>query len=77
VSISSDWPEGELGYVGDKITLTAHLTGFTEGAYRLQWQYSTNGTDWTDQPGADGETFTYELNEVTTHYTWRVVAYDL
>ncbi len=77
VTISSNWPAGKLGHVGDKITLTAHLTGFTEGSYRLQWQFSRNGTDWTDQPGAEGETFTYELNETTTFYTWRVVTYDL
>lgn len=76
VTITSDW-NGGLGYIGLKITLTSHLTGFTAGKYTLQWQYSTDGENWTNQEGATGDTFTYELNEITTHYSWRVVAYDV
>ena len=76
VTITSDW-SGGLGYIGLKITLTSHVTGFREGKYTLQWQYSTDGANWTDQEGATGDTFTYELNETTTHYSWRVVAYDV
>ncbi len=77
VTISSDWPSDRLGYVGARITLTAYVTGFNEGEYTLQWQYSVNGEDWNDQPGANGETYTYTLNEITTHYTWRVMVYDV
>ena len=76
VSITSDW-DGGLGYIGLKITLTAHVTGFREGKYTLQWEYSTDGQNWTKQEGATGDTFTYELNEITTNYSWRVVAYDV
>ena len=77
VRIESDWPAGKKGYVGARITLTAYVTGFNEGEYTLQWQYSVNGEDWNDQPGANGETYTYTLNEITTHYTWRVMVYDV
>jgi hypothetical protein len=77
ITITSDWPEGKLGYVGLKITLTAHLTGFDEGTYRLQWQHSTDAKTWIDQEGATGETYTYVLDETTTHYKWRVVAIDV
>lgn len=76
VSITSDW-DGGLGYIGLKITLTAHVTGFREGKYTLQWEYSTDGQNWTKKEGATGDTFTYELNETTTNYSWRVVAYDV
>lgn len=76
VSVTSDFT-GAVGYIGLKITLTSHLTGFEEGKYTLQWQYSTDGVNWTDEVGATGDTFTYELNETTTHYSWRVVAYDV
>jgi hypothetical protein len=77
VTITSNWPAGKLGYVGTMITLTSHLTGFKDGTYSLQWQYSTDGETWIDQEGATEESLTYELNETTTHYTWRVVVYDV
>lgn len=76
VTITSDW-DGGLGYIGLKITLTSHLTGFTAGKYTLQWQHSTDGVNWIDEEGATADTFTYVLNETTTHYSWRVVVYDV
>ena len=77
IAVESSWQEGRTGYIGLKVTLTARLTGFKEGTYRLQWQHSTDSVTWVDQPGADGETFTYLLDETTTHYRWRVVAIDV
>ncbi|MBE5789786.1 MAG: hypothetical protein E7325_09075 [Clostridiales bacterium] len=74
IRVISDWPKGQVGYPGAKITLTAELTGFEGIDYILQWQYSTDYVNWVDQPGANGMTFTYELDETTTQYTWRVVA---
>lgn len=74
IKISSDWPEGEPAYEGDLITMTAELIGFDNVNYKLQWQHSTDLQTWTDEPGANGLTYTYELNETTCEYTWRVVA---
>jgi uncharacterized repeat protein (TIGR02543 family) len=77
ISIDSDWPVGKTGYVGATIKLTAKLTGFEGKIYTLQWQYSTDQENWTDVPDAHDITYTYILDEVTTHYIWRVVAQDV
>lgn len=74
VRITSDWPEGEPAYAGTMITMTAELIGFENIDYTLQWQHSTDLKEWTDEPGATDTTFTFELNETTVQYTWRVVA---
>jgi hypothetical protein len=74
ISITSDWPEGEPAYEGDMITMTAELIGFENLDYTLQWQHSTDKQEWIDEPGANGTSFTYEMNETTCQYTWRVVA---
>ena len=77
VSIISDWPAGKPAYLGTKITLTGKFEGFEGKTYKIQWQYSTDGKNWKDQAGATGVTFTYELNETTAKYHWRVVARDI
>lgn len=77
IYVTSSWPAGKPGYRGEEITLTAHLTGFEGRQYRLQWQYTDGTNDWTDIPGASGETYTYTLDENTTKHTWRVVALDI
>jgi hypothetical protein len=74
ITLTSDWPQGEPAYEGTKITMTAELTGFEGLDYTLQWQHSTDLNEWTSEPGANDTNFTYELNETTTHYIWRVVA---
>ena len=80
ISLTSDF-ERAAGYVGEKITLTAHLTGFdglTEGVdYRLEWQYKTGDGSWTPIANSSGTTYSFILNQTTTYYTWRVVAIDL
>jgi hypothetical protein len=73
VKIISDWPEGKPAYVGTKITLKAHVSGAEGKNYTLQWKYSTDLENWTDQPGATNDTFTYVLDETTSEYSWKVV----
>lgn len=77
IRITSDWTAGKTGRVGDRITLTAELTGFEGKEYTLKWQYSTDLVNWTDVPDAHEITYTYILDETTTHYTWRAVAEDI
>jgi hypothetical protein len=75
VTISSDWPKGVLAYTGARITLTATLDGFSDNV-TLQWERSTNGTDWEPIAGETGITYTYILDDSTAPYVWRVVAED-
>lgn len=77
IRITSDWPMGKTGHVGDRITLTAELIGFEDKEYTLRWQYSTDLENWTYVPNANDITYTYTLDETTTHYTWRAVAEDI
>lgn len=75
IVITSDWPDGKLGFVGAEITLKAELTGFEGKQYTLQWQYAVGDSDeWIDIPNTDSLTYTFKLNEVNTHYSWRCVA---
>jgi hypothetical protein len=74
IRLTSDWPEGQPAYEGDMITMTAELIGFENVNYTLQWQHSTDMQEWINEPGANGTTYTYELNAMTVQYTWRVVA---
>ena len=73
VTITSNWPDGKIAYPGAKITLTATVIGFSDNV-RFQWQYSTDMENWTNEPGANGISYTYTLNETTANYYWRVSA---
>ena len=74
IRLTSDLPEGEPVYEGTMITMKAELTGFEDLDYTLQWQHSVDLQEWIDEPGANDTTYTFELNETTVQYTWRVVA---
>jgi hypothetical protein len=74
VKLTSDWPAGEPAYAGTLITMTAELIGFEDVDYTLQWQHSVDNKEWINEPDAKGTTYTFELNETTVQYTWRVVA---
>ena len=77
ITLESDWPEGEPGYVGAKITFTARLTGFEGKTYTLQWQYSTDHENWIDIPDAHEDSYTCELSLVNAKYYWRAIALDV
>ena len=74
IKLSSDWPEGQPAYKGTKITMTAELIGFDNVDYTSQWQYSLDQQEWTNVPGATGTSLTFEVDETTVQYIWRVVA---
>ena len=74
IILTSDWPAGEPAYAGTLITMTAELIGFENIDYTLQWQYSVDNSEWINVPGANGMAYTFELDETTVQYTWRVVA---
>ena len=74
IKLTSDWPEGEPAYAGTPITMTAELIGFENVNYTLHWQYSVDNNEWINVPDANGTTYTFELDETTVQYYWRVVA---
>ena len=74
IKLTSDWPAGEPAYAGTLITMTAELIGFENVNYTLQWQHSVDNKEWINEPGAKDTTYTFELNETTVEYYWRVVA---
>jgi len=74
IKLTSDWPAGEPAYAGTMITMTAELIGFENVDYTLQWQHSVDNKEWINEPGANDTKLTFELNETTVQYTWRVVA---
>lgn len=69
VAISAESDVVELG--GDMV-LTAVLTGFEDLNYTLQWQFSTDNTNWADVDGATGSTLRVQMNEENRDYFWRV-----
>lgn len=64
--------------VGQLIILTAHLYGFENDKYTLQWQYSPDkGATAFDIPGADGPEYGYFLDEENYGWLFRVtVSYE-
>jgi hypothetical protein len=73
VEISSAISEDEPLFNGMTNTLTASVSGAAEGEYTIQWQYSDDMQNWTDIPGANSLTYTYEINGHTATYAWRAV----
>ncbi len=73
----TDWPEGKIAFPGTVIHLSSELIGFENKVYTLQWQYSPDGVNWTDEPGANEDTYTYVLDEQNANYYWRIIANDV
>lgn len=65
---------GDLA-TGDKIVLTATLSGYEGLDYQIQWQTSESSSGaWSDIPGAHGATYTIELNEDNYTHFYRATA---
>ena len=64
---------GNSGVVDEGMTLvlTAHLKGFDDVDYEIQWQQSENGTNWDDIDGENGMEYTVILTEENDGYLWR------
>ena len=60
---------------GTVITLTAHLEGFEDIEYTVQWQKSLNGIDWEDEIGATELVYRFALTEANDDYIWRIMIY--
>ncbi len=73
----TDWPEGKIGFPGAVVNLSSELIGFENKEYTLQWQHSTDGENWIDEPGANEDTYSFILSEENARYYWRIVANDI
>ena len=73
----SDWPDGQLAFVGAMIPLRAELIGFENKEYTLHWEYSADGINWIPIPDTNSLTYTYILDEQTANCKWRIVADDI
>ena len=64
---------GSAGTVeeGRTLVLTAHLTGYDDVDYEIQWQQSEDGVSWDDIDGANGTQYTVILTEDKGGYLWR------
>ena len=58
--------------IGDTITLTATLIGFEGANVVLQWQYSKDGANWTEEQGATGLNYSFKVTEQNAGTTWRL-----
>jgi hypothetical protein len=72
VTVESSIPAGMAVYSGTEITLTAVPAGFGDVQLAYQWQYSTDGENWTDIEGATKKTYTYIITEENAIYRYRV-----
>jgi len=60
--------------LGDSITLIAVFEGYENTTYTKQWQYDA-GNGWVDIDGANGNSYTFVINESNMEYSWRVQAH--
>jgi hypothetical protein len=72
VTIDISVPEGEAVFLGTMITMKAVPAGFGDVDLTYQWQYSTDGENWTNIDGATEKVYKYELNRKNMKYSYRV-----
>jgi hypothetical protein len=65
-------PAAVTAYVGQSVTFTASFTG--NQPITNQWQYSANGTSYSNIPGASGSTLTLNDVQLTNTGSYRLTA---
>ena len=59
-------------YFGEEVTLIAVLMDFPPADYNFIWEFSENGTDWSEIKNENEQTYTFILNKCNSAYYWRV-----
>ena len=59
-------------FKGTEVTLTAVDKGFGAVELTYQWQYSTDGENWSNIEGANDKTYTYIVDKENAKYYYRV-----
>lgn len=72
VEIETSLLPGQKVFKGTEVTLTSIPSGFGSAELTYQWQYSTDGENWTDIEGANGKEYTYIVNKENAKYYYRV-----
>ena len=72
LEVTWDTEEPEIGSTAH---VEAILTGYEDVSYSLQWQYSPDGTDWTDAIGETSSSIDVTLTEENDNFHWRIVVY--
>ena len=72
VVIESSIPAGTTVYKGSEITLRAVTAGFGDRTLSFQWQWSTDGENWTNIDGATQAEYTYTVSRKNAKYIYRV-----
>lgn len=72
VEIKTSLLPGQKVFKGTEVTLTSIPNGFGSAELTYQWQYSTDGENWTDIEGANGKEYTYIVNKENAKYYYRV-----
>ena len=73
VEIESSLLPGQLVFQGTEVTLKARPAGFGDAQLSYQWQYSTDGENWTDIGGANDAVYMYIVDESNAQYYYRVM----
>lgn len=72
--VSLSWEKaGTEPTFGNQVILIAHLEGYDDVAYKLQWQTSTDGEFWTDVLGATMPSLILTMTEENYCNYWRVL----
>ena len=72
VNIASSVQPDQKVYRGTEITLEAIPAGFGDAVLSYQWQYSTDGENWTDIDGATEKVYTYIIDRDNANWIIRV-----
>jgi len=59
---------------GTPIRVWAEFVGFSAEEATLQWQYSADGAQWIEVPGATGMEHVFEATSASVNYSWRLLA---
>ena len=72
VEVETSLLPGQKVFKGTEVTLTAVAKGFGNVELTYQWQYSTDGENWSNIEGANDKTYTYIVNKENAKYYYRV-----
>ena len=71
IDVYAYW-DGDTLTFGDTVTLIAVCYGYDNAVYTLQWQRSTDDATWADISGANGDRFSFVVDEDNYDDYWRV-----
>lgn len=72
VEVETSLLPGQKVFKGTEVTLTAFAKGFGAVELTYQWQYSTDGENWSNIEGANDKTYTYIVDKENAKYYYRV-----